>query len=228
MTIPTISSYQIKLSRTNHKIPIVNGVHLHSVYNPINEAKVFTDRNEKVFKNKNKTLILGLGLGYHIEKIILKMTEYHADDFQIVIIEPIKKLIDDCYNLGIIDFAKIKIFGGFSIDNLYQDIDFVNFLLQRPSIIAHPASFNLNNDYFKKLLSFVAPNQINEISKTIKNQKLVNYLSLLPQEMDIDSCIDNVIKNKNCLENDLDYLLLAFSKMINQENISAQNQSMEM
>ncbi len=54
--IQQICSYEVKDSKTNLKIPVVNGVHLHSVYDPINEAKLFAEKNEKIIYSKKNML----------------------------------------------------------------------------------------------------------------------------------------------------------------------------
>jgi hypothetical protein len=33
--------YEIKTSRNGLTVPVVNGIHLHSIYNPIKEAEAF-------------------------------------------------------------------------------------------------------------------------------------------------------------------------------------------
>ncbi|MEI8346869.1 MAG: hypothetical protein WCG27_05350, partial [Pseudomonadota bacterium] len=66
-TLP-VSTFEIKYSKTNHPIPVINGVHLHSVYNPIKEAETFISKQEKILKEKNHILFLGLGFGHHIDQ----------------------------------------------------------------------------------------------------------------------------------------------------------------
>ena len=60
MSLPNITSYEIKHSRTEQKVPIVNGVHLHSIYNPDKEAESLLNAQIENLKNKNEVLILGL------------------------------------------------------------------------------------------------------------------------------------------------------------------------
>ena len=45
MNLVHIENYEIKTSRTEQKIPVVNGVHLHSIYNPFKEAEALIEQN---------------------------------------------------------------------------------------------------------------------------------------------------------------------------------------
>ena len=101
MSLPKIQSYEVKNSRTDQKVPVVNGVHLHSIYNPFKEAQALVEKYADQLTHKNEVLILGLGFAYHVNEIINYMTRVHGDNFRIVIVEPNAQIYHDCLNLDL-------------------------------------------------------------------------------------------------------------------------------
>jgi S-adenosylmethionine synthetase len=64
MSILSVLKYQVVESKSGHKIPKINNIHLHSTYDPRYEAERFVLENEDLLKNNNKVLLLGLGFAY--------------------------------------------------------------------------------------------------------------------------------------------------------------------
>ena len=52
-------SFKVKSSKSGHIIPVVNGVHLHSTYDPIKEAKSMVEKYYKNFKENKNVLVFG-------------------------------------------------------------------------------------------------------------------------------------------------------------------------
>jgi spermidine synthase len=102
------SQYKLEASRNGLTVPVINDVYLHSIYNPVIEAQTFAKTQEKSLKIKKHVLILGLGFGYHVEEIARIASQYHSD-YQIVILEPNKRLVDDFINTRNFEDSKIKI-----------------------------------------------------------------------------------------------------------------------
>ena len=67
----------------------VNGIYLHSKYDPIKEAISFVNANIEEDQNTSGYLVLGLGLGYHVAELANRTNK------QITVLEPNKEL----YNL---------------------------------------------------------------------------------------------------------------------------------
>ena len=61
---------KITLSKEGHPVPQITGVSLHSLYHPLKEGQQIT-RNFK-FKDDSRTVIFGLGFGYHILPLVQK------------------------------------------------------------------------------------------------------------------------------------------------------------
>ena len=212
-TLPQITSYEIKKAKTGELVPVVNGVHLHSIYDPTREAETFIKNNRKIIENKEKLLILGLGFGHHIKSTMNEMEKIHGDNFHITIIEPDSKLAQDCLNISEIKVNKnLTILHGISVEDLYQSKFLINYLLHRPGIIAHTASFNLHQEYYKNFLSYTASQTMEKICQNINTEELRNYLESFSTQMKFSQLIHK-IKRRPTVENDLDYLLLAFDSM---------------
>lgn len=210
--LPIISSYEIKTSRTEQKVPVVNGVHLHSIYNPFKEAQNLIDSNIEAINGKNEVLILGLGFGYHVNYAIEKMMEIHGNNFKIVVIEPNNQVHQDCLNLDLLNKKNVLVYSGFTANELYSDLDLIHFLLKKPAMIAHPASFNLYQMYFKNFLTFEAPIQLEEIVKFTEIGEIRNYLNTFEPGLKFEEAFYNELPKKSTF-NSMDFLAMALVEM---------------
>ncbi len=210
--LPKISSYEVKTSRTEQKVPVVNGVHLHSIYNPFKEAETLISSNIDALTNKNEVLILGLGFGYHVNYAIEKLTELHGNNFKIIVIEPNLQVHQDCLNLDLLNKKNVLVYSGFTAQELYRDLDLVHFLLRKPAMIAHPASFNLYQMYFKTFLTFEAPTNITEIAGFTEVSEVKKYLKNIEQNTTFEEAFYNQLPKKDHF-NSMDFLAMALVEM---------------
>lgn len=213
MNLIHIENYEIKTSRTDQKIPVVNGVHLHSIYNPFKEAEALIEKNLSNLENKREVLVLGLGFAYHVNELIEIMSKIHSDNnFKIVVIEPNIQVYNDCIELDLLNKKNVIVYAGFTSAELYSDSDLVHFLLKKPTVIAHPSSFNLYQLYFKEVLSFVAPSKIGESIQFLNNSKVKDYLRNFNQEMTFKEISSTSIAEKHKFE-EMDFLAMALNEM---------------
>lgn len=212
MSLPIITSYEVKTSRTEQKVPVVNGVHLHSIYNPAKEAENLVTAQIEGLKTKNEVLILGLGFAYHVNAIIDKLSEFHGDDFKIIVIEPNVHVYDECVKLNLLHKKNIVIYSGFTSTELFSDLDLIHFLLKKPAMIAHPASFNLYQNYFKKVLTFEAPQDIGSIQDFIESPEIKKYLDGFDQSQTFEDVLYDEIPSKAILD-EYDFLTMALNEM---------------
>ncbi len=208
MSIPSVMKYQIIESKSGHKIPKINNVHLHSTYDPRYEAERFILENEDILKSHNKVLLLGLGFAYHVQYLVSYLMKAYGENYQILIIEPSLKIVTDCESLGLLPSGNISIFSGLEPSDLYQNEEFLEFLLERPAILPHPSSFNVNLPYFKNFLAFRTDKTLENIIPQIKSPDLKNYLEKFPKESTLDFLIDKVILKKKTFDEPLDYFFL--------------------
>lgn len=212
MNLPKISSYEVKTSRTNQKVPVVNGVHLHSIYNPFKEAETLINSQIESLKQKNELLILGLGFGYHVNYAIEKMTEFHGNNFRIIVIEPNNEVHKDCIENDLLSKKNVLVYSGFTSKELYSDLDLVHFLLRKPAMIAHPASFNLYQYYFKSVLTFQAPETIGEILTYTQVHEVRDYLKTFDSQSSFNQAFYKSLPQQSTFT-EMDFLAMALVEM---------------
>ncbi|MEX0798106.1 MAG: hypothetical protein WD025_01600 [Bacteriovoracaceae bacterium] len=150
---------EVKESRNGKPIPIVNGIHLHSIYNPEKEAEAFASNYERAVKDKSTILVLGLGFAYHAREIA-KLAERYHESYKILIYEPNLELIES-FNQNIeFENPNVEVIHAAAPTDVFNDYEFVMFLTSKPAIIKHEPSYNLNKDFFKAFLTFKAPEKM--------------------------------------------------------------------
>lgn len=212
MSFLKITSYEVKTSRTEQKVPVVNGVHLHSIYNPFKEAEALVMAQLESLKTKNEVLIMGLGFAYHVNAVIEKLTYFHGDNFKVIVIEPNVKVYEDCLQFDLLNKKNVLVYSGFTSKELYSDLDLVHFLLRKPAMIAHPPSFNLYQNYFKTILTFEAPQTINEILGFVSSEEIKKYLTGFDPSTTLEEVLYNQIPTKKQFEQ-TDFLAMALFEM---------------
>ena len=212
MSLPKINTYEVKMARSGHEVPVVNGVHLHSIYNPRKEAENLAEAQLEILEKKNEVLIMGLGFGYHVNAIVEKLTKFHNDNFSVIVIEPNAQVFEECSALNLINKKNVLIYSGFSSNELYKDIDLIHFLLRKPAMVAHPPSFNLYHSYYKNILTFEAPQNIKYILEYISAKIIKNYLSAFNPETTMDEVLYGEIPSKSQYK-ETDFLAMALFEM---------------
>ena len=220
MSLPKITSYEVKNSRTDQKIPVVNGIHLHSVYDPKKEAEGIVSNNYDSLKLKNKILILGLGFGYHVNAIINELCSLHGNDFNVIVIEPNRFVYEDCHSYNLLNKKNCTVYNAYTASELYTDLDFIHFLLEKPAIIAHPASFNLYQRYFKDILTFEAPKDIGSIIKYVETSEIKKYLTLFNSDENLEDVLYQQIPTKTQFS-DMDFLTMALVEMTKKTHLKS-------
>ena len=198
-----VKSYEVKNSRGGLKVPVVNEVHLHSMYDPVKEAKTFMSKYETSFESKNKVLVFGLGYAYHIYELCKLLERNHGDR--------------DCIKYNLFPNKNIKVFSGFDLERVYTERDLIDFLISKPAIISHPASFELYRNYFEKFMKYAAPTGIADITKYIESKELRSYLYSDSNARSIDHYLRDNVLTKEKLNSSHDHLLLAYSHLSNGE-----------
>ena len=215
MDLNSGESVSIKTSYSGHLVPIVRGICLHSPYDPIIEANKLLKRYEEKIKNNYRFLFLGLGFGHHIDVLIKKLENQEKD---IVVIEKNVQVYQHCLKIKNNEFSKkIKFIIGHSVDQIYQNYNFVRFLSSHPVIIPLQAAFDLDQDYFSQLLTYQAPNHLASIIDTIQNQSLKEYLSKFQPDTTIQEVTAQIETSKEICQSS--HLLYAYREIINETGI---------
>lgn len=213
-------SLEIKSAKSGNPIAVIDGVHLHSAFNPVKEAELFVENHLNALKQKNKVLVLGLGLGYHVQEIIKNLSSFH-DNFQIVVIEPSAHVAAECLTLYPTLKNSIVLYPGVEIKKLYQDITFSSFLMSKPAMIVHQSSFNFHQEYFKNLLSFEAGKDL-AFYRDQLNPALIHYFKKFPQEATLSDCLATINNQEKLLSKE-DFLLAALGSIITDSKKENQN-----
>jgi len=204
-------NYEIRTSKTDLPVPVINDVLLHSIYDPQREAENFVNSNVQQFEDKRKFLVMGLGFGYHIAKMEELLKE-KKKPYRIYVIEPVKKVAKDFVAQKPVRFSEsVTILTGENIHEFFRNESLINFLLDSPGIIAHPASFNLHKDFFTNFLKYETGTDTDTLLSGISNESIKQYLK--------DNCktswneMVHDINLSPIFENAEDYLVLALSAL---------------
>ena len=216
-----MKTFEIKLSRSEEKVPVVGGVHLHSTYNPTKEAIAFAERYRDQLTSKREVLILGLGFAYHVNEIAKILSSKFGEDYSIVVIEPNEHVFHSCLEEHLLNLKNVTVYNGADSANYYNKKELTHFLLGRPTVIAHPASFNLNQSFFKSFLSYESPRKIGDMLSNTHEGDIKNYLAKFSPDINIDQASELTFNQNNNLM-DLDFLLLAL-KAMTQSNSKEKN-----
>jgi uncharacterized phage-like protein YoqJ len=206
------SLYELIKSRNGLTVPVINGVHLHSIYNPVKEAEAFAKGYEEVLMSKNSVLILGLGFGYHVEEVAKILSNNH-DNYKVIVVEPNTKLVEDFNEKRKFEDANISIINPLDVSELFEDQTFIKFLIHKPCIIKHDASFNLDKKFYTDFLTYNAPSRIEDYLHLIKNDEFKEYLDTY-KDSSFDQLINCIVTNGR-VNNKNDFAALAFMTMIN-------------
>ncbi|MCO4792716.1 MAG: hypothetical protein KC493_03330 [Bacteriovoracaceae bacterium] len=209
-------NYEIKNSKTEKPVPVIDGVHLHSIYDPEREATNFVNSNREQLETKNNFLVLGLGFGYHVEKMEEFLRTNGTTDFRIMVIEPYSKVVDDYKRIKPVTLSSnTRIVTAKNIYEFFHSKDVVNFLLESPGMIAHPASFNHYKDFFTRFLKFEAQTDVNGLIAGINNETIKQYL-----EERCNTNWNELVHDINLstkFNSPQDYLMLALSSLTGTE-----------
>jgi hypothetical protein len=208
-----IKSYEIKKTKNGLEIPVINGVHLHSAYNPQKESLNLVEKYESQLHDKATLLVLGLGFGYHIEALLKRMSEIHGKDFEIAVLEPCLETVENLKRINPELLTKIHVFIGPDIESHYQNKALIRFLINKPLIVPHTSTFNLFNRFFKSFMTYQAPTTIAACREVLTNQKLINYFSNFPSEMNFSEIPNEIKKRQTPITDTTDFLILAFDEM---------------
>jgi hypothetical protein len=207
------SQYELQPSRNGLTVPVINGVYLHSIYNPIKEAEAFIGSQKKNLTFKNSVLILGLGFGYHVEETAKILNSIHKS-YEIIILEPNEKLVEDFISTRAFEDKNIRIICKQKVKDLFSDWNFVQFLMKKPCIIKHDASFILEKEFYTNFLGYQA------------SKDIINFKGLLSEDAkdlfqtrdarNFNSYVEE-IKDSGRIVDRNEYLVLALNELRNME-----------
>lgn len=139
------------VSAKNGRVTLrAKGLSMHSAYDPVREADLQVKRFLDKETGKGPILVLGLGLGYHVERIL------HADSAPVFLIEPNLEILRIA--LEKMDFEKVLtrcrgLFAGQSLELVLENLRAKRFPLDGCRVFVHQPSMKLNPIYFERLIT---------------------------------------------------------------------------
>lgn len=203
---------ELQSSRNGLSIPVINGVYLHSVYNPQKEAEAFVEKYEQILAKKNRIIVLGLGFGYHIEEVAKKLNE--KGSYKIVVIEPNQALVNVFQQTRPFYDNNIEIYSYTTIEEYYLNEGMAQFLREKPGIIKLDTSFNLNKEFFRDFLTFKAKPEIENYKDHLSQESK----SLFGHRGESLFNISREIKKQRVVSSKKDYLILALTEIAKNSN----------
>jgi hypothetical protein len=202
-----LPNYQVTItkSKNNINIPVVNGVYLHSVYDPIKEADSLIEQHSDTLKKESNFLVLGLGFAFHIQALSKALYDIHGSKYKIFVVEPNSEIVALSEKENPVASDNVSIICKETVDDYYSNNEFVNFLLQKPSIIPHTATFNIYRNFFKEIMSFKKHNAIDVNRKILANPTIRNLIEENPNNSFTES-VHNAILSPS--KNDQNLFLL--------------------
>jgi len=207
------SNLEIKLSKEGFPVPVVNGIHLHSIYNPQREAETLASKFEDTIKSKSTILILGLGLGYHVHTVLSHLSKYF-EEYQVAVIEPNSELVDYVTSENLVDQRYVEIYSSQDLDQLYANTNLIDILRSQPGIITHPPSFNINESFYRQFLSYKAPKQIKFLRNTCQQNQLKDFFDQFDQNLTFEGISKDLQISDSPLSEE-DMLFIALENMCN-------------
>lgn len=212
-----VSEHTIVTSKSGHSIPIINNISLHSQYDPMREADSFCKSYLQTLKTDRSFLILGLGFGYHVLKLCQNFVpgpESLDSDINFFVIEPNTKNYQEFLRNKPVELpAQVKILSYEKVSSYFFDLELVSFLLKKPRIISHPASFNLYSGFFREFLSFEMPESVESSKYFLQNSELKNYIEKNEYFPHIGIDPQLIPQDKIDTRDPLSFLLLAFNHL---------------
>lgn len=199
-------------SNSGHDILVINGIEMHSRFNPIQEAYEYALKHGHQLRDNENILMLGLGLGYHVQQIEFKMREFHNSP-QIFVVEPSRDVAKLAINSHIVPQNHTTVFSGKNIERYYQNKKFIDFLSKKPIILTHQPSLDLESHFFKKFLSYTAPSYIGAM-RNILDEDVTGFFDHFNPNATFTQCLDDM-DNQQITSQD-DFKILAFRELFNQ------------
>lgn len=208
-----MNSVQVKHSKTDQAVPVVNGVHLHSIYNPEREANGLVSTSLTTLEKSKNILVFGLGFGYHIVKLEEKLRQLHPKKYNIFVVEPNTEIVAKWKELKPTTFTENVYIASYeTIKEFYQDTTLVDFMSNRPAVIPHPASFQSNMPFFKDFMSFCYPKGIEDSVFFVESDTFKDYLTCENKNESTEEIFERV-RGKSFLQS-YDFLTLALSEIV--------------
>jgi hypothetical protein len=187
----SLKNLEIVESKIGVKAIKKNGIAIHSLYDPIKEARTIVDSLNLQRDNIYLFIVLGVGLGYHVE--ILK------NEFPNSIVLPIE--LDDDIALNYVSNVGRFLITNYNINDIYTILNFVDFMQVRDvKFVIFPGSYRLNTERYKSIsedIHSIVKAKFSDLLTRVNFDKLwiKNIFLNLPNLVRFGSLSENELKN---------------------------------
>jgi hypothetical protein len=187
----SLKNLEIVESKIGVKAIKKNGIAIHSLYDPIKEARTIVDSLNLQRDNIYLFIVLGVGLGYHVE--ILK------NEFPNSIVLPIE--LDDDIALNYVSNVGGFLITNYNINDIYTILNFVDFMQVRDvKFVIFPGSYRLNTERYKSIsedIHRIVKAKFSDLLTRVNFDKLwiKNIFLNLPNLVRFGSLSENELKN---------------------------------
>jgi hypothetical protein len=187
----SLKNLEIVESKIGVKAIKKNGIAIHSLYDPIKEARTIVDSLNLQRDNIYLFIVLGVGLGYHVE--ILK------NEFPNSIVLPIE--LDDDIALNYVSNVGRFLITNYNINDIYTILNFVDFMQVRDvKFVIFPGSYRLNTERYKSIsedIHSIVKAKFSDLLTRVNFDKLwiKNIFLNLPNLVGFGSLSENELKN---------------------------------
>jgi hypothetical protein len=187
----SLKNLEIVESKIGLKAIKKNGIAIHSLYDPIKEARTIVDSLNLQRDNIYLFIVLGVGLGYHVE--ILK------NEFPNSIVLPIE--LDDDIALNYVSNVGRFLITNYNINDMYTILNFVDFMQVRDvKFVIFPGSYRLNTERYKSIsedIHSIVKAKFSDLLTRVNFDKLwiKNIFLNLPNLARFGSLSENELKN---------------------------------
>lgn len=187
------TTYEVKFTNNGLPVPSVQGVCLHSIFDPIGEGNHFADSHIEELNDYDNFIVLGLGMGYHITSCLNYLNQMNKK-FRLFVLEPDQRIIKDFTNYQSDLNTKITILSE-PVEHLFNDETFLDLLLLKPAVLIHKSSYQQNPDYYQNFLKYRAPKEFRSFNNQI-SPDLKKYINMNDyQDLSVEEILE---QNKKC------------------------------
>ena len=150
--IEVTSPHEIFSARDGSLTLRVKGLSLHSAYDPVKEADQQVQKLMEEGPRKGLIIVLGLGLGYHVKRLL------EVGSAPIVLVEPDPEIFRIALEHVDLERALAKcrhLFVGKPIEGIFVDLDEKLLLSGQAHLFVHQPSMKLNKAYFERFIQKV-------------------------------------------------------------------------
>ncbi|MEA1973875.1 MAG: glycosyltransferase [Candidatus Cloacimonadota bacterium] len=150
---------EVVVSKNGLKIPVINHTNIHSIYDPIKEGNKIIDKHLDKIDESSLTIVLGLGFGYHLNRLVKQNIEF-------LVYEPDIDLI----SLALENNEKLKEI------SIISQVESLPYNISEDNIIVLPSEFRINKKQFNIAINHLTQKkQIQEKPSNKDVRILIDY-----------------------------------------------------